>query len=125
MEVWRGIEEGLNAVIVCPAIILGLVNGKRKFYAIQASMERSSFYTSGTNGFVDVRDVVNVMIQLMKGKIKSERFILCSESIPFKKTFDYIAEALGKKNQIKVGPFLSAFGWRIAKIISIISGKSP
>ena len=23
MEVWRGIEEGLNAVIVCPAIILG------------------------------------------------------------------------------------------------------
>ena len=70
-------------------------------------MERSFFYTSGTNGFVDVRDVVNVMIQLMNGKIKSERFILCSESIPFKKTFDYIAEALGKKKpQIKVGPFL-------------------
>ena len=26
---------------------------------------------------------------------------------------------------MKVGPFLSAFGWRIAKIISIISGKPP
>ena len=85
-----------------------------------------SFYTSGTNGFVDVRDVVNVMIQLMEGRIKSERFILCSESIPFKKTFDYIAEALGKKKpEIKVGPFLSSIGWRIAKILSIINGKTP
>ena len=62
----------------------------------------------------------------MEGKIKSERFILCSESIPFKKTFDYIAEALGKKKpRIKLSPFLCAISWRFAKIISIISGKPP
>ena len=127
MEVWRGIEEGLNAVIVCPAIILGAGKwGKGSSMLFKQVWKGLSFYTSGTNGFVDVRDVVNVMIQLMKGKIKSERFILCSESIPFKKTFDYIAEALGKrKPHIKVGTFLSAFSWRIAKIISIISGKPP
>ena len=127
MEVWRGIEEGLNAVIVCPAIILGPGKWEKGSSLLFKQVWKGlSFYTSGTNGFVDVRDVVNVMIQLMKGKIKSERFILCSESIPFKKTFDYIAEALGKKKpHIKVGPFLNTFGWRIAKIISIISGKSP
>lgn len=127
MEVWRGIEEGLNAVIVCPAIILGPGKWEKGSSMIFKQVWKGlSFYTSGTNGFVDVRDVVNVMIQLMNGKIKSERFILCSESIPFKKTFDLIAKALGKKKpRIKVGPFISAFGWRIAKIISIISGKSP
>ena len=127
MEVWRGIEEGLNAVIVCPAIILGPGKWEKGSSMLFKQVWKGlSFYTSGTNGFVDVRDVVNVMIQLMKGKIKSERFILCSESIPFKKTFDYIAEALGKKKpKIKVSPFLSAISWRIAKIISIISGKSP
>ena len=127
MEVWRGIEEGLNAVIVCPAIILGPGKWEKGSSILFKQIWKGlSFYTSGTNGFVDVRDVVNVMIQLMKGKIKSERFILCSESIPFKKTFDFIAEALGKKKpEIEVGPFLSAFGWRIAKIISIISGKPP
>lgn len=127
MEVWRGIEEGLNAVIVCPAIILGPGKWEKGSSMLFKQVWKGlSFYTSGTNGFVDVRDVVNVMIQLMKGKIKSERFILCSESIPFKKTFDYIAEALGKKKpQIKVGHFLSAFGWRLAKIISIISDKPP
>ena len=76
--------------------------------------------------FINVRDVANVMIQLMEGAIKSNRFILCSESIPFKKTFDYIADALGKKKaHIKIGPFISAISWRIAKIISIISLKSP
>ena len=127
MEVWRGIEEGLNAVIVCPAIILGPGKWEKGSSILFKQIWKGlSFYTSGTNGFVDVRDVVNVMIQLMKGKIKSERFILCSESIPFKKTFNYIAESLGKKKpQIKVSPFLSAVSWRIAKIISIISGKSP
>ena len=127
MEVWRGIEEGLNAVIVCPAIILGPGKWEKGSSMLFKQVWKGlSFYTSGTNGFVDVRDVVNVMIQLMKSKIKSERFILCSESIPFKKTFDYIAEALGKKKpHLKVGPFLSAFSWRIAKIISIISRKSP
>ena len=98
MEVWRGIEEGLNAVIICPAIILGPGKWEKGSSMLFKQVWKGlSFYTSGTNGFVDVRDVVNVMIQLMKGKIKSERFILCSESISFKKTFDYIAEALGKE----------------------------
>ncbi|MCS5664124.1 MAG: NAD-dependent epimerase, partial [Flavobacteriales bacterium] len=84
------------------------------------------FYTTGTNGFVDVRDVANVMIQLMESEVKSERFILCSESIPFRQTFDYIAEALRKKKaSIKAGPFLNELGWRLAKIISIFTRKTP
>ena len=127
MEVWRGIEEGLNAVIVCPAIILGPGKWEKGSSMLFKQVWKGlSFYTSGTNGFVDVRDVANVMIQLMEGTIKSNRFILSSESIPFKKTFDYIADALGKKKaHIKIGPFISAISWRIAKIISIISRKSP
>ena len=127
MEVWRGIQEGLNAVIICPAIILGPGKWEKGSSMLFKQVWKGlSFYTSGTNGFVDVRDVANGMIQLMEGTIKAERFILCSESIPFKKTFDYIAEALGKKKpHIKVGSFLSAVGWRIAKVISIITRKPP
>ena len=86
MEVWRGIEEGLNAVIVCPAIILGPGKWEKGSSMLFKQVWKGlSFYTSGTNGFVDVRDVVNVMIQLMKGKIKSERFILCSKASLSKK----------------------------------------
>ncbi len=127
LEVWRGIEEGLNAVIVNPSIILGPGAWKKGssvlFHTIAKGMP---FYTQGTNGFVDVRDVVKVMIDLMESSIQSERFILCSESIPFKQTFDYIADAMGKKRaSIKVSSFLNALGWRAAKVISIITGKSP
>ena len=127
IEVWRGVEEGLNAVIICPAIILGPGKWEKGSSMIFKQVWRGlSFYTSGTNGFVDVRDVINVMIQLMESKIKSERFILCSENIPFKKIFDYIAESMGReKPQVKLGPFLNAIGWRVAKIISIISRKTP
>tara|TARA_B100000900_G_scaffold375672_1_gene357945 strand:- start:550 stop:1566 length:1017 start_codon:yes stop_codon:yes gene_type:complete len=127
MEVWRGIEEGLNAVIVCPAIILGPGKwGKGSSMLFKQVWKGLSFYPSGTNGFVDVRDVANVMIQLMESTIKSNRYILCAESIPFKKTLDYIACSLGKKKpNIKIGPFLSALSWRIAKFISIINLKSP
>jgi dihydroflavonol-4-reductase len=127
LEVWRGIEEGLNAVIVNPSIILGPGAWKKGssvlFHKIATGMP---FYTTGTNGFVDVRDVAKVMQELMESSINSERFILCSESIPFKQTFDYIADALGKKRaHIKVSAFLNALGWRLAKIISVISRKAP
>ncbi len=127
MEVWRGIEEDLNAVIVCPAIILGPGKWEKGSSMLFKQVWKGlSFYPSGTSGFVDVRDVANVMIQLMESTIKSNRYILCAESIPFKKTLDYIAGALGKKKPyIKIGPFLSAFSWRIAKFISIIHRKSP
>ena len=127
LEVWRGIEEGLNAVIVNPTIILGPGAWKKGssviFHTIAKGMP---FYTTGTNGFVDVRDVAKVMVELMGSTIHSERFILCSESIPFKQTLDYIADALGKKRaHIKVGNFLNALGWRVAKVISIITRKAP
>ena len=127
LEVWRGIEEGLDAVIVNPSIILGPGKWQKGSSIIfQQVWKGMPFYTTGTNGFVDVRDVTNVMIQLMESKVKSERFILCAESIPFRQTFDYIAEALGKnKANIKVGPFLTAIGWRLAKIISVFTRKTP
>ena len=127
LEVWRGIEEGLNAVIVNPAIILGPGDwnkGSSLLYDLIA--KGMPFYTTGTNGFVDVRDVINTMISLMESSINGERFILCSESIPYKQTFDYIADAMGRKRpSIKVGAFLKAVGWRLAKIAALFTGKTP
>jgi len=127
LEIWRGIEEGLNAVIVNPSIILGPGRWKkgssRIFYQIEKGMP---FYPTGSNGFVDVRDVVKVMMQLMESTVNSERFIICAENIPFRKTFDFIARALDKKKaHIKLGTVLGALGWRIAKIISLFTGKGP
>ena len=59
MEVWRGIGEGLNAVIVNPSIILGAGDwneGSTKIF--KTAFEEFPWYAQGKTGFVDVNDVV-------------------------------------------------------------------
>jgi nucleoside-diphosphate-sugar epimerase len=106
-EVWRGIAEGLNAVIVNPTIIFGPGNWKTGSTALFPQIWKGlKFYTDGTTGFVDVRDVSRAMILLMESEIHSERFIINAENLNFKKIFDWIAEGLGKPK-----PSIYAYGW--------------
>lgn len=126
-EVWRGIAEGLNAVIVNPTIIIGPgiwnANGGA---LIKYVYDERVFYPSGSTGFVDVRDVVNCMIQLMHSEITAERFLINSENISYKTLMDWAAEAMQKSNsKIKVTPLISAIGWRAEKLKSLFTGKSP
>jgi nucleoside-diphosphate-sugar epimerase len=106
-EVWRGIAEGLNAVIVNPTIIFGPGNWKTGSTAMFPKIWKGlKFYTDGTTGFVDVRDVSKAMILLMESEIHSERFIINAENLSFKKIFDWAAEGLGKSK-----PNIYAYGW--------------
>jgi len=122
-EVWRGAEEGLDVVIVNPTIILGPGNWKKSSARMFLNIWRGlSYYTTGVNGFIDIRDVSKIMIQLMKSEIKNERFILNSEALPFKLVFGAIAEALGKKKPtIAVSPWMGEVFWRFDKIRSMLT----
>lgn len=126
-EVWRGIEEGLDAVIVNPTIILGPGNWRKSSARMFLDVWRGlKFYTSGVNGFVDVRDVTGAMIKLMKSDISAERFIVCSENVAFKEVFDRIAEGLGRdKPTFEVTPFYSEIFWRLDKFKSVVFGSKP
>lgn len=97
-EIYRGIAEGLNAVIVNPGIIIGVGNDEHKsliqlFKRIAA--KKMPFYTTGTNGFVDIEDVARTSILLMNSDVVAERFILIGENISFKNYFEKIAGATG------------------------------
>ena len=92
LEVWRGIGEGLSAVIVNPAIILGESNWLQGSTAIFKKVwDEFSFYTEGSNGFVDATDVATAMILLMESDIEAERFIMASEHHTYKQLMDKIA----------------------------------
>lgn len=96
-EVWRGIEEGLNAVIVNPCVILGAGDWNDSSLTILKQINKGlSFYPPGSNAIVDARDVVKCMILLMKSEINEERYLLIGENTSFKKLFDLIANRLGK-----------------------------
>ncbi len=126
-EVWRGIAEGLNAVIINPGVIIGPGNWKTDSSMIFGQVQKGlKFYTDGVNGFVDVRDVSKAAIQLMQSNVSGERFIVVGESKPFRDVFDRISDRLNKpKPYIHAGPVLTGFAWRMERIKSMISGSKP
>lgn len=127
MEVWRGIGEGLNAVMVNPVIILGAGNWERGSAEVfKTAYDEFPWYTSGTSGFVDVLDVVKAMQLLMKSEVSAERFILCGHNSSYRELFTNIATAFGKKPPHRaVTPLLSELVWRMEAIKSKFTGKDP
>lgn len=127
LEVWRGIGEGLNAVIVNPVIILGVGDWKEGSSALfRNAWNEFSWYTEGVTGFVDAADAARAMVTLMESNISGERFILSAENWPFKEVFSTMAKAFGKKPaHRKVHPFLAGVLWRFEKIKNIFSGTDP
>ncbi|TYR34422.1 SDR family NAD(P)-dependent oxidoreductase [Sphingobacterium phlebotomi] len=128
IEVWRGIMEGLEAVIVNPSVIMGVGSGKKASGAIFNLIEKGiKVYPPGTVGIVDVEDVVKIMTLLMNNRgISGERFVLNSENLTNKNLLERIAKLLDKPAPtIKATPFMLSIAWRVAKIIALFKGGRP
>lgn len=126
-EVWRGIAEGLNAVIVNPGLIIGPGNWKTDSSMLFRKVwEGLRYYTDGVNGLVDVRDVSSVMIRLMDSEIHSERFIVVAENKPLREVMNFISDSLKKpRPDIHAGPVLTQLAWRIEYIRSLFWRSNP
>lgn len=127
MEVWRGMAEGLNAVVVNPSVIIGPGDWNSSSTAIFKSVYNGfPWYSEGVNGFVDVRDVAKAMILLTEKDIFGERFILNGHHATYKSVFELMAKAFGKNPpHRKVTPFLAGLVWRWEKIKSKLTGTRP
>lgn len=126
-EVWRGTAEGLDAVIVNPSIVIGFANpskGSTKMFS--TVWNGLNFYTPGMNGFVDVKDVVKVMVMLQESDIRNERFILNATNVTFKAFFNKIADSLGKpRPRWKSTALLAEMAWRLDWLRSKILNREP
>lgn len=97
MEVWRGTQEGLSAVIVNPGIILGEGDYSTGSGRLFQKIDKGLRYTvSGATGFVDVIDVCQIMIKLMESPIINKRFIVVGKNEFFNQIFNLIAASLQK-----------------------------
>jgi dihydroflavonol-4-reductase len=124
-EVWRGIEEGLNAVIINPSVILGPGDWNESSLSIFRTLSNGlKFYTLGANAFVDVRDVVFAMTQLMeRPEAFKQRYLCTGTNITFKQLFDVIAMQMNKKTPFLVAKsFLSGLAWRVSWLLSFVTG---
>ncbi|HEX3933939.1 MAG TPA: NAD-dependent epimerase/dehydratase family protein, partial [Puia sp.] len=125
VEVWRGIGEGLPAVIVNPSTMLGYGN----WTSSSCTLFRSAFrefpwYTEGVNGFVDVTDTARAITSLLESNITGQRYILNGDNWTFRRLFETIATGFGKKPPSREAtPFIAGMAWRTARLKSLFSGQ--
>ncbi|GAB3826907.1 NAD-dependent epimerase/dehydratase family protein [Pontibacter rugosus] len=127
LEVWRGVAEGLAAVMVNPSVVLGPADWSRSSTQLfKYVYNERPFYTAGEANFVDVRDVVQTMMQLTFSDITGERYILNSERLGYKAFFEEVARCFGKKAPgVKVPPMVAEVVWRLEHVRSWLTGRRP
>ncbi len=127
MEVWRGIAEGLDAVIVNPSLIIGASAGKVGSGALFETIRKGlKFYTGGTIGFVDVEDVAKCMIGLMNSDITAERYIISAENYTYKAITAEAAQCFGIKAPVILAkPWAMGLAWRGAAVWATLTNSDP
>ena len=125
LEVWRGIAEGLPAVIVNPSLILGAGNWDTGSTEIFKSVYKElPWYTEGVTGFVDVRDVATAMIRLITDGGTGERYLLIGEEISYERLFTLIAQSAGKPApSLKLPGWALELGWRAEGLRTLFGGR--
>lgn len=127
MEIWRGVAEGLSAVIISPSVIVGSQSWDKGMAAFFKKIDGGlKVCPTGQSGFVDVRDVVIFMEMMLQLNISGERFILNAVNLPHRTFFGSIAEALSvPPPRIMVGPLLAEIAWRVEWLKEKIFRTTP
>jgi len=125
-EVWRGIEEGLNAVIVNPSVMFGPGSWDETSLTIFKTLSNGlKYYTAGGNAFVDVRDVADVISILCENDIHAERFLITGQNLKFKDLFDKICSELNVKAPYKfAGSTLTELAWILSSLKTYLTGNA-
>jgi nucleoside-diphosphate-sugar epimerase len=127
-EVWRGIEEGLNAVMINPCVILGPGNWDETSLTIFKNVSKGmKYYPTGANATVDARDVASCLVSLVDSEISKERFLCIGSNQTFQQLFTEIASQA--KAQVPSSPISKKWLVFLARISGpfyrLLGKKSP
>ncbi len=128
LEVWRGMSEGQDMMIINPSMILGPSKwGDSSTKLFTHVFKGSKLHPSGANGFVDVRDVAKLTLAAMESdEINNERVIAVSEAMTYKDIFGLIAKkAKMRAPSLEISPFLGGLAWRIFALKRLLFGGDP
>ncbi|MBL7919144.1 MAG: NAD-dependent epimerase/dehydratase family protein [Bacteroidia bacterium] len=117
-EVWRGIEEGLSAIVVNPGVILS--SGfwdQSSSQLFNVCYKGNRFYTDGKAGYIAAEDVAACMIELIEKRLFANRYILIEENYSFKDILSAVQTGLNRakptvnagKNLLKLAALIDAF----------------
>lgn len=102
LEVWKGIEEGLLAVILHPAVVIGYLRNEKLLHWLYRYMKRKTIYVPDfTVSIVDVKDVVSAIITIIEKKLfNNENYIITSYNISLKDLVKIFIEKANFRNSI-------------------------
>src|SRR5207237_22948 len=127
MEVWRGVGEGLHAIVIKPSTFLGYGDWTTGSCRIFKSVyDEFPWYTTGINGFVDVEDVARAVVLLMDSNIPDQKFIVNGDNWSFQQLFNTIADSFGKNRpHRKAAPLLINLVRKIEEMKSLFADSKP
>ena len=129
LEVWRGVAEGLSAVIVNPSIVLGPGYWDRSSTRLlRYAYEEHRFYTPGQLNFVDVRDVAAHLLRLTLDlpQLPAARYVLSGGAYPLGELLTKMALALGRRPpSVAVPAWAAEVIWRAEHLRSVLTGARP
>jgi dihydroflavonol-4-reductase len=129
LEVWRGVAEGLSAIVVNPSVVLGPGDWHRSSTRLLRYAHRQHrFYTRGLVNFVDVRDVVDQLLTLTldRPELSGERYILNAEAVPLAVFFREAAAAMQRRPPtVAVPDWAAEIIWRLEHARAVLTGARP
>ncbi len=124
MAAWRGSQEGLNVLVIYPAVVVGSLDGKRASEKIfQLASKKKMFATTGITGYVDVRDVAFCMAELVEREKWGEKFIITSEDKSVAEIFDFLRNKEGLPKISVLSESKLKFIQKISNISRVFGGK--
>lgn len=85
-----------------------------------------SWFTSGSGGFVDARDVAEACIRLVESDVTNMRFVLNAQNMTYQEFGNKLLAFFGHKPaKREVGRIMMGLMWRLEKLFASITGKQP
>ncbi|MFA5619140.1 MAG: NAD-dependent epimerase/dehydratase family protein [Weeksellaceae bacterium] len=124
MEVWRAAEEsGMKVLVVKPSVIIGTIDGKRYSENIfKTASRKTAFASEGITGYVDVRDVVFSMVELVEKGNWNQSYILNAGEKSFFEVIAFVRKQWNLKNPVKVSKPMLRFLKNISLVNRIFGG---
>ncbi len=126
MEVQRAMEEGLNASIAAPTVVLGPGNWTTDTSHLFPDSAQRKYYAYGVTGFVGVNDVVKCLLTMARKKIYGEKFIVSSQNLGFRALHSLLAQKTGNPEPQKAAPQRAITLYKFCYAVkSIFTGRRP
>jgi len=127
LEVQRGVSEGLDAVLVNPALIMGPGTAGRSSNSMAHRLYKGTrFYPPGSNSVVDARDVAGACVALMRSEGGGERYVLAGEDVSYQHLFTLYAEGFGHPPPTwRTQAWMLALAWRLERLRTWITKTRP